>query len=193
MIALHSLPARVLRLAVAAAVIGLAGVALAAPFSRTLSLQGVTYTVEAKGEGSMQQLTVQARRNGKPFAAVREEIEGRVIGAEIEDLNSDGQPDLFVYVQSAGSGSFGSVRAWTSTGAGSLLPIRMQEMGAREASGYMGHDQYAVVETRLVRRFPVYRPGDSNSRPTGGTRQLSYKLVPGEAMWQLRPVDSTTY
>jgi hypothetical protein len=57
----------------------------------------------------------------------------------------------------------------------------------------MGHDQYAVVETRLVRRFPVYRPGDSNASPTGGTRQVSYKLVPGEAMWQLRPVNSTTY
>lgn len=193
MIALHSIPARVLRLAAGAAAIGLSGMALAAPFSRTLALQGVTYTVEAKGEGSMQQLTVLARRNGKPFATVKEEIEGRVIGAEVEDLNSDGQPDLFVYVQSAGSGSFGSVRAWTSTRAGSLLPIPMQEMGPREASGYMGHDQYAVVETTLVRRFPVYRPGDSNSSPTGGTRQVSYKLVPGEAMWQLKPVGSTTY
>ncbi|MFN9870544.1 MAG: PliI family lysozyme inhibitor of I-type lysozyme [Cyanobacteriota bacterium] len=172
---------------------GLADAALAAPFSRSLSLQGVTYSVEAKGEGSTQQLTVQARRDGKAFATVREEIEGKVIGVEIEDLNSDGQPDLFVYVQSAGSGSFGSVRAWTSTRAGSLLPIHMQEMGAKEASGYMGHDQYAVVETRLVRRFPVYRPGDSNASPTGGTRQVSYKLVPGEAMWQLRPVNSTTY
>jgi len=193
MIALNSIPARVLRLAAGAAAIGLGGLALAAPFSRTLSLQGVTYTVEAKGEGSMQQLTVLARRNGKPFATVKEEIEGRVIGAEVEDLNSDGQPDLFVYVQSAGSGSFGSVRAWTSSRAGSLLPIHMQEMGPREASGYMGHDQYAVVETSLVRRFPVYRPGDSNSRPTGGTRQVSYKLVPGEAMWQLKPVGSTTF
>jgi len=193
MTVMHSFPGRGVRLAIALAAFGLCGEALAAPFSRSLSLQGVTYSVEAKGEGSMQQLTVQARRNGKPFATVREEIEGRVIGAEVDDLNGDGQPDLFVYVESAGSGSFGTVRAWTSTKAGSLLPIHMQEMGAKESSGYMGHDKYAVVETRLVRRFPVYRPGDINARPSGGTRQVSYKLVPGEAMWQLRPVDSTTY
>jgi hypothetical protein len=134
--------------------------------------------VEAKGEGSVQQLTVQARRNGKPFATVREEIEG--------------QPDLFVDVESAGSGSFAMVRAWTSTKAGSLLPIPTQEMGAEEASGSMGHDKDAVVETRLVRRFPVYRPGDTNARPTGGTRQVSCKLVPGEAMGQLWPMNSTT-
>jgi hypothetical protein len=50
-----------------------------------------------------------------------------------------------------------------------------------------------VVETSLVRRFPVYRSGDSNAKPTGGTRQVTYKLVPGEAMWQLKPVRSTQF
>ncbi|MGB5191200.1 MAG: hypothetical protein WBN54_14170, partial [Robiginitalea sp.] len=47
--------------------------------------------------------------------------------------------------------------------------------------GYMGHDEFAVVETSLVRRFPVYKSGDSNSNPTGGTRQIQYKLQDGEA------------
>ena len=27
--------------------------------------------------------------------------------------------------------------------------------------GYRGHDQFAVVENRLARRFPVYRDGDT--------------------------------
>jgi hypothetical protein len=193
MIDTHSFPGRGLRLVVALGAIGLSGAALAAPFRRSLSLQGVTYSVEAKGEGSIQQLTVLASRNGKPLQPVKEEIEGRVVGAEVEDLNSDGQPDLFVYVQSAGSGSYGSVRAWTPTRAGSLLPIHMQEMGAKEATGYRGHDQFAVVETNLVRRFPIYRPGDTNASPTGGTRQVTYKLVPGEAMWQLKPVGFITF
>jgi hypothetical protein len=42
------------------------------------------------------------------------------------------------------------------------------------------------VENVLARRFPVYRPGDSNARPTGGTRQLTYRLVPGETGWILK-------
>jgi hypothetical protein len=37
----------------------------------------------------------------------------------------------------------------------------------------------------LVRRFPVYRAGDTNAGPTGGIRQLQYRLVPGEAGWIL--------
>jgi len=57
----------------------------------------------------------------------------------------------------------------------------------------MGHDQFAVVETTLMRRFPVYRPGDSNAKPTGGTRQISYELVAGEAGFQLKPVGECTF
>ena len=53
-------------------------------------------------------------------------------------------------------------------------------------TGYMGHDQFAVVENVLVQRFPIYREGDVNAKPTGGTRQIQYRLVPGEAGWILR-------
>jgi hypothetical protein len=51
--------------------------------------------------------------------------------------------------------------------------------------GYMGHDELVVAEQYLVRSHPVYREGDSNAAPGGGTRHLRYKLEPGEATWQL--------
>ena len=50
----------------------------------------------------------------------------------------------------------------------------------------MGHDRFAIVESTFVQRFPIYRDGDVNAKPTGGTRQLQYKLVPGEAGWILK-------
>lgn len=49
----------------------------------------------------------------------------------------------------------------------------------------MGHDQFVLAEQYLVRSFPVYREGDANAAPSGGTRQLQYKLKPDEATWQL--------
>lgn len=167
--------------------------ALAAPYQNTLKLQGVTFKVEAKGEGSTQELTVQAERDGKPLPLQKLTVDATVVGAEVEDLNGDGQPELFVYGQSAGSGSYGSVWAWSVSRRGSLLPIRLGAMSSKDSTGYRGHDRFAVVETSLVRRFPIYLPGDTNARPTGGTRQVSYKLVPGEAMWQLRPVSATQF
>ena len=55
----------------------------------------------------------------------------------------------------------------------------------------MGHDEFAVIENSFARRFPVYNEGDANCCPKGGIRQLQYKLVPGEATWQLKLVKST--
>jgi hypothetical protein len=47
------------------------------------------------------------------------------------------------------------------------------------------------LEGVLGQRFPLYRDDDTNARPTGGMRQLQYKLVPGEAGWLLT-VDRVT-
>jgi hypothetical protein len=51
--------------------------------------------------------------------------------------------------------------------------------------GYMGHDEFAIVENTLNQRFPVYNPGDSNARPTGGMRQIEYKLAESDGRPQL--------
>ena len=50
----------------------------------------------------------------------------------------------------------------------------------------MGHDEFSIVESSLVRRFPIYLKGDTNASPSGGTRQLQYKLLAGEAGWILQ-------
>ena len=70
--------------------------ALAAPYQNTLKLQGVSFKVEANGEGSIQQLTIEAERDGKPLPVQKLTVDSKVVGAEVEDLNSDGQPELFV-------------------------------------------------------------------------------------------------
>lgn len=55
----------------------------------------------------------------------------------------------------------------------------------------MGHDEFAVVENVLARRFSIYKEEDNNAQPTGKTRQIQYKLVPGEAGWLLK-IDKVT-
>ena len=129
--------------------------ALAKPFVRHLSLQGVNVVVVASGEGSVQQLSVRPSRRGQALPVVRQEVDGQVIGAEMEDLNGDGLPELFICVQSAGSGSYGTVLAWSTPASGGLLPITLQDLGTSDTKGYRGHDQVAVVRTSLVRRSPI--------------------------------------
>jgi hypothetical protein len=115
------------------------------------------------------------------------EAEGTVVGAEIADLNLDRSPEIYVYVQSAGSGSYGSLVAFSANRKKSLSDISLPPVAddPKLSKGYMGHDEFAVVEGTLVQRFPIYREGDSNAQPSGKTRQLQYKLKPGESGWVL--------
>jgi hypothetical protein len=123
------------------------------------------------------------------------EIEGSVRDAEIGDLDGNGFPEVYVYVTSAGSGSYGSLVAYAVNNGKSMTPIYLPPIteDAKASKGYMGHDEFAVLENVLGRRFPVYKEGDANSEPSGKTRQLQYKLTPGEAGWVLQLTDITEF
>ena len=150
-----------------------------------LTLYDTDVVVSSSGAGSINTLTV---RLGDSPEAANTEIDGMAYSAEIADINVDERPEVFVAVASAGSGSYGSLVAYVVEADLSLSPIALPELGEDpDASrGYMGHDKFAVIEGSLVRRFPVYQQGDVNAEPTGGTRNLVYKLEQQGEQWQLR-------
>ncbi|NOR55871.1 MAG: DUF1311 domain-containing protein [Sulfurovum sp.] len=162
-------------------------------FDKVLKLQGITFHVQATNEGSLNQLTITPSGLFGTNNVIKQEIDGSVRGAEIADLNSDGSPEIYVYVSSAGSGSYGSLVAYSANNKKSLSGFYLAPLSddKKNSVGYMGHDEFAVVESSLARRFPIYKEGDANCCPKGGTRQLQYKLVQGEATWQLKMYHST--
>jgi hypothetical protein len=147
----------------------------------------VSFQIQATGEGSEQHLTITTTGARPPIKPIHQTVNGRVVGAQVADLNGNGTPEIYVFVQSAGSGSYGELVAYAVTKGSDLSPISLQELSGAMARGYQGHDQFEVVEGCLVRRFPIYKPGDSNAKATGGERQIGYKLKAGEASWILRP------
>lgn len=165
------------------------------PFKTTLELQGFSFAIEATNEGSINRLKIIPTGLTEDNSPAESDIEGTVSGAEIGDLDGNGFPEVYVYVTSAGSGSYGTLVAYAVNKGKSMSPIFLPDLGedAKASKGYMGHDSFAVLENALGRRFPIYKEGDTNSQPTGKTRQLQYKLVAGEAGWVLKPYDVTEY
>jgi hypothetical protein len=164
-------------------------------FDKTLSLQGVSFHVSCPNAGSINQLRIKPEGLKSDNTVIEREIEGTVTNAEVADLNVDGSPELYVYLTSAGSGSYGSLVAYAANKGKSLTEIYLPplEESKNAAKGYMGHDEFAVVENSLIRRFPLYKSADTNAAPTGGTRQIEYKLKAGEAGWVLKPHQIDTY
>ena len=159
-----------------------------AGFEKSLEQQGITFRVSCPNASSPNKLTIVPAGLTADNSPVTREVNGIVTDAEVADLNVDGSPEIYVYIQSAGSGSHGQVVAYSANRKASLSEIYIPEIASnpKAAAGYMGHDEFRVVETTLVRRFPLYPPGDTNAKPTGKMRQLQYKLAQGEAVWQLR-------
>jgi hypothetical protein len=157
-------------------------------FFARMVLQDVTFQVESPNNESINRVTVSAETPDGSIGTLETDADGIITNVEVSDLNADGYPEVYIYVTSAGSGSYGSLIACASNRNKSLSQIYLPpiEQGSSESKGYMGHDEFAVIKQTFVRRFPVYRDGDPNSAPGGGTRQIQYKLEAGEAGWVLR-------
>ena len=112
----------------------------------------------------------------------------------LADLDGNGFDELYIVTTSSGSGSYGTVIGFASNKDKSLSRIHFstKEKGDQDFRGYRGHDIFKIEDHKLVRLFPLYNEGDTNQKPTGGTRKLTYDLLPGEAIWHLKVTKSVT-
>ena len=153
----------------------------------TLSDGRVSFALQATSGSSINTLELTPAGLEHDSETRTVELDGSAYLAELADLDGNGWPEVYVYVGSAGSGSYGSLVAFAVNNGKSATPIYLPplDQSADASAGYQGHDEFRAVENRLVRRFPLYQSGDTNAEPSGGTRQLQYRLEAGEAGWVL--------
>ncbi|SDQ05181.1 hypothetical protein [Flagellimonas zhangzhouensis] len=150
-------------------------------FSKVLSLQDVGFNVSVFAQDGVNQLTVFTFGLPTEFNETFDIKDQVVTHAEVEDLNSDGSPELVVFTQHT-ENQKGMVHAFSVNNMQSMSMVYFQPTEENEAinKGYAGHDEFALVETKLVQRFPIFENGEKTAR----RKQISYNLVEGEAMRQ---------
>lgn len=148
-------------------------------FSKSLELQGITFKVEANA-GNLTVTPAGLETVNEPVTSV---IEGKVTGVEVADLDADGSPEVYVFLQS-GDDARGGLVGYSTNKRKSMSQISVPAIAddAVNNKGYQGQDEFAVLENRIGQRFPVT---GEDGKPIGKFRQLQYKLTPGEAGWQL--------
>lgn len=148
-------------------------------FKKTVAYKAISFDITKSGDT----LTIQPSGFESDNTKVSKTIDGTVTNVEVDDVNADGSPELMIYITSAGSGSYGTAIGFSGNNNKSMSEITIPSMAdnPKANKGYMGHDEFAIVEGTLVQRFPIYKEGDTNSKPTGGMRQIQYKLKNGEA------------
>lgn len=156
------------------------------PFNQTLSLQGITFAVTSTQDGANTKLTITPSGLKIVNDPVTHEINGRVIRAEVADIDVNGDPEIYVFTVSNGD-QVGKVIAYSTNNKKSMSEIFVPSLAddAKNNIGYVGGDESAIVENTLVTRFKLYTGFGSEYRPTGKWRQLQYKLRAGEAGWKM--------
>lgn len=159
---------------------------LASPFDQTLEAEGFSVRTTSPNSPEKNQITLQPKGLKSVNDPVAVSVEGSLTRAFLQNADADNTPELFLVLTGSGSGSYGELLAFSTNGKKALTPIIIQKPTAKNLEGYLGHDEFEVMENTLVRRFPVYKAGDTNASPTGGWRQIQYKLKSGEAAWHFR-------
>ncbi len=182
---------RIMQLALALAAMMFSQAHAQGSFNKTLTLQGVNFHVTCANEGSENTLRIIPSGALHSPQVIEQKIEGSVIGAEVADLDGNGAPEIYVFVQSAGSGSYGTVVGHAVHHGSAMAAIIMPEMtdDPKLSAGYMGRDRFSITGDRLVRQFPIYRDGDPNAAPSGGIRHVPYRLIADPAGPRLQPVE----
>jgi hypothetical protein len=164
-------------------------------FDQRLELQGIGFHVSSPNAVTGNSVTVTTTGLEIDNSPWELPADGDVVGAEVGDLDANGSPEVYVYLRSRDPDARGSLVGYAANHRKSLSAIYLSPLSddPAAAAGYRGHDEFALVEGSLARRFPLYSGDGDAAVPTGKTRQLQYRLIPGEASWQLELVESTEF
>lgn len=153
----------------------------AVAYTQKLSLHGISFDISSSGN-TLRIVPSGLKMDNSP---IEHTIDGVVTGADIGDINVDKSPEIYIYIKTKDNTSLIAYSANKNKSLSEIyLPLFTDD--PKLAKGYRSHNEIALVENVVAQRFPIFKDGDSDDKPTGDTRQLQYKLKQGEASWTLK-------
>lgn len=148
------------------------------------SLQGITFRIEAFEDSTGNTLKIEPSGLEADNQTQKMTYRGNIETSLVEDLNSDGFPELIFILRDPKS-HMASVIGYSVNNEKSMTPFYFAppENSPKQYKGYNGYDRFELVETNLVQRFPIFA---ENGSRTDSIKQLTFELVEGEAMRQFK-------
>ena len=127
-------------------------------FRQFLTYNKVKFLVEATRQDGGSRVTITPSGLTESNEAVRHEIAGSVTFAEVDDIDGDGNPEVYVHGTPSAVGGAGIAIGYAVNNGKSISEIYIPPIAedAKYSQGYRGSDESRVVEGRFMRRFPLY-------------------------------------
>lgn len=154
-------------------------------YNKNFQLYGIAFTISSPNNSSINLITITPKGLQNDNNPIIVEADGTITNVQIADLDMDESPEIYIFTNSVGSGSYGSLLAYSANNKKSLSQIYFPDLNEdkKNSNGYAGHDEMQIIENTLSRRFYVY---NQEYKPTSIMRQLQYKLTKGEAGYILK-------
>jgi len=130
---LQAIGAAKVLIASAISVFGLTSPASASDYEESLTLQGVTFSVSATQSGGKSKLSITPSGLKAVNDAVTHDIDGRVVRAEVADIDANGDPEIYVFTATTGD-NVGGIIAYSTNNKKSMsqiyrVPRRIARLG----------------------------------------------------------------
>lgn len=140
---------------------------------------GLTLDIVSWGRGSNSvggYLVLRSDSTKMDYRSVSGELDGKIVDAWDMDLDSDGNPELYIQAKGEGKGSYLNMYIYEYSEGGSNQKLKFPELNSSLNEGYRGLDSVYVKDGKLMREFPVFDSNDSSSHKTGQSRKIEYSL-----------------
>jgi hypothetical protein len=155
---------------------------------------GMDYDVLSWGRGPAESSAYMILRSdsaGKKYAATNGDLDGKLVDAFNTDLDTDGNPEIFVQSQSADSTHYEKIDVYEFNG-DNAHKLDFPKLTSSQKKGYHGGDDFSVKENKLIRTYPIYDGDNAAAKPTGQKRTLEYSFHSNDFSVKQISTDSTT-
>jgi hypothetical protein len=148
-------------------------------FHKTIEVSpGQFYDVLSWGRGSETLGAFQILRSdsaGMKYTTTTGDLEGRIMDVLNADMDTDGNPELFIHTQATDSTHAAQVFAFEYND-DNARKIDFPRLTRSQRKGYRGNDNFFVKDGNLMREFNVYDESDSLAKNPIQKRLIEYNL-----------------
>ncbi len=152
-----------------------------APFRYQKTIEvapGKYYDVLAWGRGSETMGAFEILRSDSSsmkYTTTTGDLEGKIVDAMNSDMDTDGNPEIFIHTQAADSTNAAKIFAFEYND-DKARQLDFPKLTRSQRKGYRGNDNFFVKDGSLMREFDVYDENDTLAKKPIQKRLIQYSL-----------------
>ena len=155
---------------------------------------GQSYDILSWGRGSESRGAFEILRSDSAsmkYTTTTGDLDGRIVDVFNSDMDTDGNPEIFIHTQAADSTNAAEVFAFEYND-NSARKLDFPRLTKSQRKGYRGNDRIFIKDDNLMREFEVFGEADSLAKTPLQKRLIEYNLRGNSLQSKQVSTDSAT-